>query len=787
MDDHENNPDPPRNPSDLHLLQRAVESLAARLDKLEERMQQSAPDSGSDQLLFGTVPSERASAEPKSKPSSKQAGKPKLTPQTVDRAPDFETQLKSGQGRGARKPIPKGGGVSAPGPAQESNSESLPVVLMGIAGGFAILAGLLFFAWYSIQQGWISPAIRLSIGAALGAVGMLAAWRMGAGRHKTVAASLGGAGLGVWFGVILVARHVHALLEADAALALLALGAAGGYCIASQRNLRFVAILAAVGAFVTPLCTGFEERALNALMLYQAVVIVLLYRLESRRNWPELGHIAVASTWLLLNQWAVANPLPTANWTLLGWTFAILLQGHLHNWYVVRKASAPLKRATTAHLAVRSWAHGLFSWAAASLACNGNTHLGQVYLALAVLNLGNAFAIWMLRNPGAATPGGAQPSHPRLNWILSGSISVAWLQLFAFAPIELSGQHVFLWWAAMSVLAWAIHTRAMGLATFSPILLPYAAALIWSFDHRGPWAAYGGFLLAAIPLAVGLWPAPKRVHSALGFLDRYLACLMLLGATLIMQVTAEHMPDYEHRNAWLLLVLLISYGLAAWRCSFVTTIARGIASLLLLLSVLALTLHIAIRHGCLQPDLGHSTHTFAVDRLPAAGIAFGIAAVAQGLMLSWRKLAVSSDQAQGSHPALLRDLAGILRPLALLLTAVLCVTEAVPHLTEDPSNALSLNQAGWSLCFAIASLSLLVRGLLQKRALWRQAGLAALFATTVKLITVDLVEVSTVWRVLSFVGLGVCLLLGAYAYRRLGNWVERTDPGTDPGTGPEAL
>ncbi len=45
MDDHENTPEIPRNSSDLQLLQRAVESLAASLDKLEEQMQESRPDS----------------------------------------------------------------------------------------------------------------------------------------------------------------------------------------------------------------------------------------------------------------------------------------------------------------------------------------------------------------------------------------------------------------------------------------------------------------------------------------------------------------------------------------------------------------------------------------------------------------------------------------------------------------------------------------------------------------------------------------------------------------------
>jgi uncharacterized membrane protein len=78
----------------------------------------------------------------------------------------------------------------------------------------------------------------------------------------------------------------------------------------------------------------------------------------------------------------------------------------------------------------------------------------------------------------------------------------------------------------------------------------------------------------------------------------------------------------------------------------------------------------------------------------------------------------------------------------------------------------SLMLASISVIAALAALLGLVASLRFQRELWRKLALGGLVAVAAKVVLVDLSEVDIAYRVLSFVGLGACMLLGAIAYGR---------------------
>jgi hypothetical protein len=73
-------------------------------------------------------------------------------------------------------------------------------------------------------------------------------------------------------------------------------------------------------------------------------------------------------------------------------------------------------------------------------------------------------------------------------------------------------------------------------------------------------------------------------------------------------------------------------------------------------------------------------------------------------------------------------------------------------------------------------------GLLRSMAGLRWFGLGLLTLTTVKVFLYDLASLDAAYRVLSFMVLGILLLLSAYAYRRLG--AEPVPGDTADGVGP---
>jgi uncharacterized membrane protein len=76
-------------------------------------------------------------------------------------------------------------------------------------------------------------------------------------------------------------------------------------------------------------------------------------------------------------------------------------------------------------------------------------------------------------------------------------------------------------------------------------------------------------------------------------------------------------------------------------------------------------------------------------------------------------------------------------------------------------------QAWLSAFWTVTGLGAVVVGLVRRRADVRLAGLALLGVAIVKVWTYDLAELDELARVLSFVGLGLLLLVGAYAYARI--------------------
>jgi uncharacterized membrane protein len=115
----------------------------------------------------------------------------------------------------------------------------------------------------------------------------------------------------------------------------------------------------------------------------------------------------------------------------------------------------------------------------------------------------------------------------------------------------------------------------------------------------------------------------------------------------------------------------------------------------------------------------------------------------------------------GSEPRL-RGFLAFLGVVLLFGVTSLEVARATGLLADDPT----VRRAAVSLWWGCYAVGLLAAGFARRAALVRHAGLALLAVATAKAAIVDLAEVPQLWRVASFIGLGLLMLGVAVAYAR---------------------
>jgi uncharacterized membrane protein len=201
---------------------------------------------------------------------------------------------------------------AAPRPGLEERlGARLPVWL----GGIALAAAGAFLVKYSVDQGWLSPLVRVVLGALFGValLGLGEKLRLGSAR---VAQALSAAGVAVLYAVLLAAVRLYGLIPPLAGFGLLA--ANTGLAVAlSLRQGPMVALLGLVGGFATPALIGRDTGDARGLLVYLLLLDVGLVAVTRRRGWTPLAGGALAASFLWVLVW-LAGPHRAANAVPLG-------------------------------------------------------------------------------------------------------------------------------------------------------------------------------------------------------------------------------------------------------------------------------------------------------------------------------------------------------------------------------------------------------------------------------------------------------------------------------------
>jgi uncharacterized membrane protein len=603
-------------------------------------------------------------------------------------------------------------------------------------GGIATLIGIVLFLALAVSRGWIGEEARVGLAAAASCALMAAGAWLHARRGRTEAAkAMVGAATAGLFATLIVASQIYELIPPALAIALSLL--VGGIATALAIRWAGAAIgsLGLLGAQLSPVLVGASPspETLAVVALANACTVWVLIR----QRWAWLG---LASLLACAPQWA--------SWVLAGQATGAVV--------VVLVAFAALGVLGAVGSQIRSGEGQLdpTSAALAALSACLVAVVGRVALdeaageALAELWLGALAIVHTL--VGVCRLRRVQIAAPMRHLLIAIGVVLADV---AFG-LGASGIALTAGWGCAAVgFAWLVRRTGA---------------------HEREQQLLGLGLGAHIALALirALVLAPP---DTLGSGDAQLVPLLAVSVLAASCLASAHLIGREHRqgNAGLNAV-----GLAS--IAYLTAAALGGPALVFAWCVEAVAL---MRYAQASKDavarngafgfLGlASLHALSAEAPPPAlvtGVSdLGAAAAALGPLALASARAGQTQARDALRRWLLCGSAATL--LYLVSVAIVTVFQPGSEASAEVVLDLSVRQQGQvllSALWSVVGLVALIVGLRKRYDAVRRVALGWLLITVGKVFLYDLSTLTSIYRVVSFVVLGLLLLAGAYAYQRL--------------------
>jgi uncharacterized membrane protein len=608
-------------------------------------------------------------------------------------------------------------------------------------GGLAVLIGLVLLFALGISTGWISEAARTAIGA-LGSAGLLAlgVWLHEHKARTDAAVASVATGISGLFVSITAAAQVYSLVPQLLAV-LLAIGVgAVATALAVRWESRGIAVLGILGALAAPVLGGVAGEGSTMAPLFVALASAAGVLLWQRWNWLALGAFAVATP-----QWV---------------TYVINGASALEE-IAVLVAFGVLGVAVAVGHEIRIRAERLHSLSAYLLALNALLVAAVGYAALGWMDdpaAGNAWLVGVaLVHIGVGLAGRRLARISRDLGLLSLAIGTVVADV-AFGLIA-DGPVLTIGWAATGV-AFAAMVRHAQRSSGDGSHAEY-------LGHAG----LGGHLALSLVSAASVVDVGQVLagNEALSLAGGAAIAALAAGCLVSARITGEEpfqwnvLLDTTGLASIALLTALSLDGLPlvlTWTAEVIALAAIGRQTRDELSTCAAgVFLALAAVHALVFEAPPVSLVTGLAE--PAAGI-LALAAVAGAALVLAGKLEPSWREPRNA-------LWGGTALTLLYLGSVAVVTPFESSAALD-STLLSAHQQGQmvlSVFWALVGVGTIVVGLRRDRDAVRLAGLGVLGLSVTKVFLLDLATLTSLYRVVSFIGLGLLLLAGAFIWQRL--------------------
>ncbi|HEX8149585.1 MAG TPA: DUF2339 domain-containing protein [Pyrinomonadaceae bacterium] len=714
-------------------------------------------------------------------------GQPRPRPE-AGRRPDFG----DGAGAGQRpRPEPK---TAAPAAAKPRDLESLiGGSVFSWAGIILVTFAVAFALKYAFDNDWISPAVRVALGALAG-LGLLAVGeRLRRRGLRPYAYVLSGGGVLILYLSVYAAYEFYRLLAQPVAFLLMTAVTAVAVLLSVRLNALPVAVLGLVGGFLTPvlLATGQDNQV--ALFTYVSLLDAGVLAVAYFKRWRVLDFLSFAATTLMTLGWALKYYDKGKLWTtllFLSLFFVVYsLLSFFHN-VLPRRRSRWFDVALFAANATVYFGFCYGMWTEAGYADSAPAtqamlvalffaalfHFGRVrspedrllthaYVGAAVTFLTAAVAIqlelqwvtivWAVEGL-MLTWAGLRAGEPAARRAAVAVFAVAlahWLgfdaQQYAFDPLTLAeGQDRFVP---------LLNARALSCLA----LVSALAGAAWLYRGHADADEGGG---RGVPgegersAAVGLYTlAAHGLALTLVTLDLsdYFGRQKAMSEGLARE-RAEGARQFSLTALW----SIWGAGLVAYGLRRAQPVARYAGLALLVVAtlkalVLDLPFYDAVWHAPLL------NHTFLAFALLVAAYAAAVRLYARGGEESL------SEEERSVVPALV-VVANVLALVALSAEAVgYFESRRVPGAEASAQRDVELSkQLSLSVVWALYGAGLLLVGRVRRSRLLRLMSLALLGLTTLKVFFLDLSALDRAYRIVSFIVLGAILLAVSYLYQK---------------------
>ena len=201
-----------------------------------------------------------------------------------------------------RSPVRRSGGnARARGPLFGLFPEGLPSATWWVAraGVVLLLVGVSFLLRMGVEQGWLTPAVRVAggvaIGGALSAFGLLARTSRPAYSQLLV-----GGGVVAFYLSAFGAWSVWQLVPYEAAFAFCVLTTAFAFAAAVRLNAEWLALLGVMGGYATPFMLLSPDSNVPALVAYSLLLLGGYLMVYVLRGWRPVYGTAIFGIWAIL-------------------------------------------------------------------------------------------------------------------------------------------------------------------------------------------------------------------------------------------------------------------------------------------------------------------------------------------------------------------------------------------------------------------------------------------------------------------------------------------------------
>lgn len=632
------------------------------------------------------------------------------------------------------------------------------------AGVIFVTVGVALFLNYLYSLGFIDERMRLLIAAAGGAAALgLGTWFRRKG-WAVISQGFTGLAIAIFYVCVYFSFHIYAFTGQTVSFVLAACVTALAVTLAVVQDAPSIAVLAVIGGFLSPVFISTGENHPYGLFSYIALLDLVAVGVAWFKRWRFLDALCFAGTALLYTAWYLkffdrpGEPDMTVPATVYAAGFYVLFLGVASIYPLVRQVKSRPEDLVVAAVNAAFWFFPCYN----TLYTNYRYTLGAIVLGQAALAL-LVFLAWRKRVAGDAAAHGVM-------LVLAMGLSVLavpiLLKLYAY-QIAWAVQglvFVYLGWryrqplaAGGGIAAWTLG----GLALFRTLPL-HTERYIPVFNTAfGSWACViaAGTAIALIlnrrPDDAFRWRIPASAFVGLAGLA--LACVLLTSEVALFWSTRNYAHYRVHQHsAVAVLWAVLPFAVIAflWAKRLYHWLAAGI-----LCYCPALVLWCA---GLTHYQLAESWLFLNTPFLARLTLPLSLWTSAH-LIRKVNRLAWSDVLTVAGHVV-----------FAVLTAVELWYWTRRTELVSDKM-ALSFISSAWGL----QAFCLIVIGMFLRNRTQRVLGLAFFAFTMAKVWLVDLAAVEPLYRILSFIAVGLLLLPASVLYQRFSDRLAGEHAGDD--------